>query len=172
MANDSKQDVWGIAESCSLLHNLWIYNGTLKRLLSLGFPWHTVWKELKLPPPPHRMDDFGEHHFANSEGLCIDGGNAVMRMKAWTKDQQGLRVALILRAALYSKQVPCASHTASNPLILTTTLGEKGCHWPLPPWPGTAWAPAHPVTHPRSRQASQLPLSRSLHWILLSIINK
>lgn len=73
------------------------------------------------------MDDFGEHHFAHNKGLGIDGGNAVMRMKARTKDQQGLRVALILRAALYSKQVPCASHTASSPLILTT-LGKKGCH--------------------------------------------
>ena len=48
------------------------------------------------------MDDFGEQHSLNNKGLCTDRGNAAMRMKTLTKNQQSLRVALITRGPVYS----------------------------------------------------------------------
>ena len=48
------------------------------------------------------MDDFGEQHSLNNKGLCTDRGNAAMRMKTLTKNQQSLRVALITRGSVYS----------------------------------------------------------------------
>lgn len=62
-------------------------------------------------------------------GPYTDGGKALTRMGVLTSNWQGQQVTLITRAAFSSKQETiCLLGLTLRNLILTTTLGETGCH--------------------------------------------
>lgn len=92
------------------------HNGNSESLLSLGLPDIGSEKGLIYPLPP--SDNSLEEHLVNKK-LHTD---VVVRVSVLTMDQQGLRVSVIARAALFLKLVPCIRQAAGDSSILTTAL--------------------------------------------------